>query len=94
MLMQEINGKKLRYSKPQDIVILYLNLKFECRRRFHLLNDLLNTLFDLYVDHANVARLLIANGANVNAKDHLDNAPLHKAALNGKRSSTYKTQIS
>lgn len=33
--------------------------------------------------HANVADVLIKNGADVNAVDHLKNTPLHEAAKQG-----------
>lgn len=35
-------------------------------------------------DHANIAQLLIVNGADIDAKDQYDDSPLHMAATEGK----------
>lgn len=35
------------------------------------------------IGHENITKLLIANAANVNAKDVFENTPLHSSARNG-----------
>lgn len=50
-------------------------------REFGIVNII---LFILFPDRANIAKLLIANGANVNTKNDEKWSPLHVAAMFGK----------
>lgn len=52
-------------------------------RMFFLSNEICLTHFLLCVDQPNVARLLIANGADVNVRNGLNKTPLHTAAIDG-----------
>lgn len=82
--MQRIDGRKHRCLKPQHLVTFLIVLTFECEWKFDLSNVTYLIHFLIYVDRANLARLLIANGANVNANDKFSQSPLHMAALEGK----------
>lgn len=41
-------------------------------------------MFKCYADNANIAKLLVDNGANVNIADENGNTPLHVATKYGK----------
>lgn len=76
----DVNAKGLYESAPLHLSAQKGNSKLFLTNEIHLLN----CVRGLSTDTANVAKLLITNGASVNPIDKDGESPLHVAALNGK----------